>query len=134
MLCIAGVTWAYVWWRETGQTRALVAFSLFSIALIYTNHLGWAILGALGVHSLLSRPDLRLFRHAIAAGCSILLSFLPILRAFLHEPRRPGSGWYPSRAEHGLPGPWVVMACANPGARAASEGFPDRGVAPRSCG
>lgn len=85
MLCIAGSTWSYFWWRKTRKPIGLAAFSIFSVALIYTNYLGWAFLFALGTHFILSRPNISERRQALVVALVIVISFLPLLRPFLFE-------------------------------------------------
>jgi hypothetical protein len=85
MLGVAGSTWAYFAWRRSSQTRHLAAFVSFGIALVYTNYLGWAFLGFLGLHFLLSRPGGRAFRRALGAGLLVVLAYAPMIPAFLGQ-------------------------------------------------
>lgn len=85
MLGVAGSTWSYFSWRQSGRLRFLAAFVLFGIALVYTNYMGWVFLGGLALHLLLSRPTARALEQATAAGLLILLSFAPMLTVLVRQ-------------------------------------------------
>jgi hypothetical protein len=85
MLCIAGSTWSYFHWRNTEKLLSLVLFSIFSIALVYTNYLGWAFLAALGIDFILDSPKGHQLRKAIIVALIIVVSFLPLVIPLLHE-------------------------------------------------
>ncbi|HEY7599855.1 MAG TPA: BRCT domain-containing protein, partial [Candidatus Limnocylindrales bacterium] len=85
MLGVAGATWAYFAWRESARSRQLAAFVGFGVVLVYTNYLGWAFLGGLGLHLLFSRPSARQLWTAGAAGLLIALSYAPLVGAFLGQ-------------------------------------------------
>ena len=84
-LGVAGVTWSYFAWRRSLQARYLVMFALFGTMLVYTNYYGWAFLGGLGLHFLLSRPSARALAEASAAGLVVLVAFVPVLTALVSE-------------------------------------------------
>jgi hypothetical protein len=79
LLCVAGSTWAYFAWRQSGRRRFLAAFVLFGTALVYTNYMGFVFLAGLGLHLLLSRPSPRSLAEATGAGIVIALAFAPLI-------------------------------------------------------
>jgi hypothetical protein len=89
MLGVAGSTWSYFAWRRSSSARHVAAFLLFGLVLVYTNYLGWAFLGGLGIHLLASRPSARALFTGVAAGFVILASYVPLLATFF---RQLGSG------------------------------------------
>lgn len=88
MLGVAGSSWAYFAWRQSGRLRFLAAFALFGVALVYTNYMGWVFLGGLGLHLLLSRPTARMLGQATAAGLLVVLSFAPLLAVLIQQVER----------------------------------------------
>lgn len=83
-LLIAATTWAYVWMRASEGAGSAIVFAVMGLALVYTNYLGIAFLGVLGLHALLDRPSASLVRRVAAAGAAIAIGFLALLPAFLH--------------------------------------------------
>jgi hypothetical protein len=80
-LFLAGTTWAYFRLRQREQRRDAAVFAGFGLGLVYTNYLGFAFLGALGLHLLSTRPSARVFRLGLAAGMAIALGFAPLVPA-----------------------------------------------------
>jgi hypothetical protein len=85
MLGIAASTWAYFRWRERGETSDAVLFALASIVLFWTNYLGLAFIGMLGIHFLATRPDARTWRQGVVAGVVLLVGIAPLVSPFVYE-------------------------------------------------
>ena len=85
ILGVAGATWSYFAWRQSGRLGFLAAFVLFGVALVYTNYMGWVFLAGLGLHLLLSRPTARALGEAAGAGLLILLAFAPLLTVLVRQ-------------------------------------------------
>ncbi len=83
MLGIAGMTYGYLRWRHSQRTGDLLVFSCFTLVLCYTNYLGLAFVGVLGLHFLLSRPPAAAIRQAAGVALLTLLALLPLLQVFL---------------------------------------------------
>jgi hypothetical protein len=83
MLLVAGTTWSYLAARQSRRGRDVAIFALFGLALVYTNYLGWAFLGALAIHLLLTRPDPPVLKRFLLAGLAIAAGFLPLTLALL---------------------------------------------------
>jgi hypothetical protein len=85
MLGVAGSTWAYFRWRERGDAASAGLFAVLSVLLFWTNYLGLAFVGVLGLHFLSSRPNARAWRQGVGAAAGILLGIAPLLPAFLRQ-------------------------------------------------
>jgi len=82
---VSGVTLAYLKYLEEPTSARWRALFLFSLGLIWTNYVGWVILGCLALDLLLRRRNSELFGKPKAlAGMAVLLgiAFVPLLLAF----------------------------------------------------
>ncbi len=87
MLFVAAMTWAYCRWRDEPDAGNLALLVCSSLLLFYTNYLGLAFLGALGIHFLFTRPTLGQWKHVGIAAVAFSLGALPLLSAFLFQLR-----------------------------------------------
>lgn len=88
-LVVALLTYSYFSVLESATPRNCALLFAFSTALIYTNYFGWAILGFLALDYIVrNRRNLKVEIGRVTIFCGLLLIlFIPILRAFMHEIR-----------------------------------------------
>ncbi|NNE44335.1 MAG: hypothetical protein HKN12_09010, partial [Gemmatimonadetes bacterium] len=67
-----------------GAGAAWVRLTLFSLALVYTSYFGWAILGLVGLHAVLTRGRGAL-RPLLISGGVLAAAYVPIVPEFLKE-------------------------------------------------
>src|SRR5262249_6369271 len=87
-LLVSGLTLAYVRYVEDQNLTRWAVLFLFSVALIWTNYFGWAILACLILDQVLRRYAAETtVRPAvlIASAALLCIAFIPLFRAFNHE-------------------------------------------------
>jgi len=82
MCLVAASTWAYVRVLQSERMRDMALFTVFAVALVFTNYLGLFLLAALALHLLSTRPPKRLLAMAAAAAFVVLVSVLPLAFTF----------------------------------------------------
>jgi Dolichyl-phosphate-mannose-protein mannosyltransferase len=84
---VALLTWLYFEYLEKGSAKNWIWLLLVSLALVYSNYFGWALLGLLTFDFVLVnwRKGWRVFAPVLAIGGVVIVAFLPILLAFVNE-------------------------------------------------
>lgn len=83
------LTWAYLNYAEQRNGKTWFCMTLASLALVYCNYFGWAMLACLAVDFLLRtrKSALSSWRPVLGTGVLLCVAYLPLAAAFLHEVR-----------------------------------------------
>jgi dolichyl-phosphate-mannose-protein mannosyltransferase len=84
---VALVTWLYFEYLEEASSKTWIWLLLASLALVYSNYFGWALLALLTFDFLVMnwKRGMRAFVPVLAIGGVLIVAFLPILLAFVNE-------------------------------------------------
>ena len=82
---LAGLTWFYCRWRETGRKIHLAGLAACALLLVYTNYFGWVFLAALAVDLVVRPAGRRFLRQFLLAMGAVALAFLPLVPVLLSE-------------------------------------------------
>jgi Dolichyl-phosphate-mannose-protein mannosyltransferase len=85
-LLVSLLTLAYLKYAERSSPRSWMPVVLCALALVYTNYIGWALLGCLGLDLLLRFAwDRRTWLMLLATGAFLMVASIPIMPAFVTE-------------------------------------------------
>jgi len=86
---VSMLTWAYLKYVEQRNGKTWLCVTLASLALVYCNYCGWALLACLALDFLLRsrKSALSPWRSLLGTGVLLCVAYLPLAAAFLHEVR-----------------------------------------------